>query len=465
MMPSAGFESTTPAPCPSYVQWQEAPDHAFPATWIKRRKVTWSPERLKTATVPPAQLSLRVSTPRFPILAPVKSGHITPKAVWHGTMDLPKWPPEFDDVPVERVGRVVEFGAPAFQFDDVEVLCFRLNLDELGIRDDKLLAKLVDRLNFHLEPLDFAQSGNSRVVRNPIPDFRYRPANRTLLLELLRYGKMRTKDASAPLRPADFQSQHELLVRILIGRVDDDTSQARDPATYVPTIFVDNPWSKILGRNAQGFDKWLAEFCILIDGKPKPLRPDGRRSASDERPQELASIREIHLVTNSGSVPSDRLLMQLDCPYNTYENWSSFLKVDLEAALVLPSLAPTRWRQDDFDKVEFRRSFARTAVSKSLMELRSTQVSPVGEKELLEKWKSETTLINGTFNVEGDARIVMPNGNVTLTLCAHPTAPQAWKDVCALLGIAVGEKDSISLGAGNWYRMRCSTELLIHNKF
>ena len=51
-------------------------------------------------------------------------------------------------------------------------------------------------------------------------------------------------------------------MRLLVGRVDDDTAQAHDPAVFVPAIFVDNPWSKILGREVQGFDKQMAEFCV-----------------------------------------------------------------------------------------------------------------------------------------------------------------------------------------------------------
>ena len=50
---------------------------------------------------------------------------------------------------------------------------------------------------------------------------------------------------------------------VLVGRVDDDTAQAHDPAVFVPAIFVDNPWSKILGREVQGFDKRMADSALL----------------------------------------------------------------------------------------------------------------------------------------------------------------------------------------------------------
>ena len=86
------------------------------------------------------------------------------------------------------------------------------------------------------------------------------------MVELLRYGKMKLRQPLPSLRKDDYQSQHELLVRLLVGRVDDDTSQARDAAAFVPIIFVDNPWSKVLGRGVQGFDKRMADFCVFEKG-------------------------------------------------------------------------------------------------------------------------------------------------------------------------------------------------------
>ena len=80
---------------------------------------------------------------------------------------------------------------------------------------------------------------------------------------------MRLKKEWRQITVEDFQSQHELLIRMLVGRVDDDTGQAHDPATYVPVLFVDNPWSKALGRDVQGFDKRLADFCTLEGDTPQ----------------------------------------------------------------------------------------------------------------------------------------------------------------------------------------------------
>ena len=272
---------------------------------------------------------------------------------------------------------------------------------------------------------------------------------------------MKLLETSPPLARHDFQSQHELLVRILVGRVDDDTAQARDPATFVPTIFVDNPWSKALGRSTLGYDKRKADFCILENGTPRPVRPDGRLLADDEEPQPLASIAQIHLATNTTDRASGYTLVELDCPYQTIEDWDVFEKINLQLAMGPVSIAPTRWRQSDFDAAEYRRSFARSAVSKTLKGFRSIQVSPVGGKLLKKALRTDTTWITGTFTFDDDVLFAQPTGTVTLTFHAKPSAPPVWKEVCKLFGI--DKQGSISLPAGSWYRMRCSMDLKIDN--
>src|SRR4029077_19255627 len=93
-----------------------------------------------------------------------------------------------------------------------------------------------------------------------VTPFRFCAASTTLVIELIRYRKMMQAD-SPGLTEEDFTSQHELAVRVVVGRVDDDTAQARCPAIFVPSIFVDNPWSKVVGRELLGYDKHLAHFC------------------------------------------------------------------------------------------------------------------------------------------------------------------------------------------------------------
>ena len=62
---------------------------------------------------------------------------------------------------------------------------------------------------------------------------------------------------------------------MLVGRVDDDTGQAHDPATYVPVLFVDNPWSKALGREVQGLTRGQTETGRRVPPARVPV--DARR--------------------------------------------------------------------------------------------------------------------------------------------------------------------------------------------
>jgi hypothetical protein len=255
-----------------------------------------------------------------------------------------------------------------------------------------------------------------------------------------------------------------LVVRLLVGRVDEDAAQAHSPATFVPAIFVDNSWSKIVGRSVQGFDKWMADFCVSVDGRLERLRPDGRLSVKSERPEELASIKEIRLVDTTGKGLGERIV-RLDCPFDQDGNWGAFQRIDLRLASQSSSPVPLRWGQDDIRDAAFRRSFARSVIPDSIRKLRSIQVSPIGEEGLLEKWKAETTLIEGTFIADELPQMVIPNSTATLILRSETTAPTAWKTMCSLFGIAEGDEDSISLVPGNWYRMRCSLELKIRDGF
>jgi hypothetical protein len=442
----------------SYEQKLQIPNSAFPATRITENTVTWSPQRSSVKELKQPQTQFKVAPSRWPPL-PFKDGDRKPNKIWSGIVVLPKWPPDFPHVPVERESRLPIFGKGEFRFEDVEVLGFRIDLTKCGTGDDKRLAdglaELVKPLNFHLDPLT---DKNSRSTRSSVSDFQYRPASRTLMLELVRYGKMKLKKPSLPFTLDDFQSQHELMVRILVGRVDDDTAQARDAAIFVPTIFVDNPWSKVMGRCVQGFDKRMADFCILDNRKPTRLLPDGRRLAGDKKPQPLASIAQIHLAKETGKAPSDQVLIELECPYQHIDDWNAFDKIDLNLVFGTFPFPPMRWLQTDFDKAEFSRSFARSAVAKTLRGFRSIQVSPIGERRLQQELNADTTWLTGTFKFDNDMRVARPNGTVRLTFHAEKYAPPAWKALCKLLG-----KGSISLPTGSWYRVRCSMDLKMDN--
>lgn len=444
-----------------YQQTLRAPDARFPATRIAAKSVTWLPKRTNVKEFPDVPVNFGLAPSRYPSLAPFKNGPAKSTAIWSGDVDLPKWPPAIPPKPFESMNRADTFGVAAFRFEDVEVLGFRIDLTRLGRDDDDGLAGLVDPLNFHLDPNRF-----SAATRSAVSDFRYRPASQTVMVELLRYGKMKLQETSPPLNVDDFQSQHELLARILVGRVDDDTAQARDPATFVPTIFVDNAWSKSLARSVQGFDKRMANFCISENGMPKPLRPDGRLMKDDREPRPLGSITEILLARASAETADGSKLLELDCPYHSMGDWDAFEKIDLRVALGPLSILPIGWGQTDFGGAEYRRSFARSVTTKTFKGIGSIQPSPVGANPLKETLRKETTWITGTMTYDHDAvRVVRPHGAVGLTFHALRSAPPAWKALCKLLGAEQDQKVDISLPMGNWYRMRCSMDLKINNGF
>lgn len=428
-----------------YEQAQQAPDSAWPATYIRRRPVRWEPGRSRVTQVAAGPLRLDVKRTRCPSLRPFEPGDLRVAKAWSGVLHFPTEPIYAKGKP-ERVSRADTFGVPAFRFEDVEVIGFRIDLGHRpGLDED--LARLIEPLNFHLEPAQ----GQDR-----ISDFRYLPATRTVLVELLRYGRMKLKTQESPLTVLDYQSQHELLVRVLVGRVDDDTAQAHDPAIFVPAIFVDNPWSKVLGRDVQGFGKRMADFCIDEGSNIRPLRPDGCLPG-EKQPRSLGSISSIRLVnrTSNAARPSGPPILDIDCSPETHSNWDAFRDVDLGLALGTFSLVDTRWRQTDFDRSEFRRAFARDAVRQALRGFRSVQVSPVGNRGLDKTW------ITGAFTVDDHVRMVNPKGGARLTFRADPAAPGGWRNFCEVLEIPEGESATHSFQTGSWYRLNFSMSMTV----
>ena len=456
----------------SYQQQLLAPDGAQPDVYVTKEAVTWSPERSKVSKlaakhVSQIRLDLGELPPRCPSLAPLATGPMQAKAAWFGEFRVPDRDGAVlgERLPRQRGGH--GFDVPIFRFEDVEILGFRIDIAELGREVQGSLDRLVEPLNFHLS--ERTTGGYKR--RRGTPDFRYRAATSTLVIELLRYGRMKARVPTPPLSVDDSQSQHELVVRLLVGRVDDDTAQAHAPAVYVPAIFVDNPWSKVLGRDAIGFDKRLAEFCVTRRNQQTRLLPDGRlagRATSDERsedkdlPEPLGDITHINLVDRIGNgrgLP----LVELKYPSNEHTDPEALGPIDLDLTLGSSILAGTRWRQSDFDSVEFRRSFASLAIAESARAFRSIQVAPVADRGGLEQ-----TWITGTFVVDPDIRAALPSGVASLRLHAvrrnpkmpaAPSAPESWNLLCEMLGD--GNSARITIPGGSWYRLLCSMDLRI----
>jgi hypothetical protein len=453
---------------PAYYQYLQAPDGAQPDQFVTRKPVTWLPERPDVRGVAlepgaPIRIVLGPLPVRCPILAPLQTGAHRPAAVWCGDLVLPSKPVDETGQP-QKLSKVAHaFGTPAFRFEDVEVIGFRINLADFTHDFRQVLARLVDPLNFHLrEPAIGISNGR---WRRASADFRYRAATPTLVIELLRYGRMKARVPAPPLEIDDRQSQHELLVRLLVGRVDDDTAQAREPSMYVPAIFVDNPWSKTLGRDTVGFDKRMVEFFVGEDGRFERLLPDGRLatpSAGERRPEPLGSITRANLVDRTGAQRGHPLL-DLKVSSTDHTDADALRPLDFDLTFGTSTLAGTRWRQSDFDAAEFRRSFATLAMAENLRAFRTIQVAPVVVRgDLQQNW------ITGTLAVDADIRAHLPTGTATLTLHAvqpdgtQPSAsstPEAWNMLCALLGD--GKTAEVTLPSGSWYRLRCSMDLTI----
>ena len=326
-----------------------------------------------------------------------------------------------------------------FRFDDVELFGFRIDLprqrrpaDEDAVRN--VLRDLVAPLNFHrtagLPDACGAQA------------FRYEAASRTLVIELLRYGAMRWGLKTAPGAPDLSTGQHELLVRVLVGRVDGgDTAQARSPALFVPTLFVDNPWSRYVGRELNGFDKHLACFAVG-PGPDAALAPDSCRTGTgQDGPVPLSAITRVCLADGAGARPTEGSeVLQLQLPT------VARLAPRAGTALADQRWRQSCWRQHHFDDPLFRRGFAAEALRWSPTHLPGIQASPVDGRPLPHAW------INASFGFE-QFEALQPAGVAQLALGdAGGLAPAPWAALVGLLR-QLGSAE-IALPTGDWYHAR-----------
>lgn len=456
-------ESTVPA----YVQLVTAPDVALQSKNVAALRVSWAPLRGQVQKLNPGGVvTLEVLAASWPALAEilqmtgagavrkleaVRSGRIVEsdglldegtdsgqegakmsrasevmpaaRPVSHGGVARPS---------IELLRYAGIFGAPVFRFEKVDVVGFRITLPAAKIG---ALQKLVEPLNFH------------RKVRGMVADFTWRVATSTVMVELLHYGKMKSQSPEEPLRAEDFMSQHELLVRLLVGKVDDDGSQAREASMFVPAIFVDNAWSKVVGRETQGMPKELAQFCISDSkGDFCALEMDGALPSQAVQP--LTKVVRVRLAGSGPGTPPG--LLDLSYPSDLAQADEKFERVDLNAVLDDMVFGSSRWRQSDFEKREFRRSFARHAMSGGFNGFRSVQVSPVDDRGLPSTW------IHGQVTVK-NFKARFPHGVATLTFSeGSREAGDPWLALCDILG---GKE--ISLPSGEWYRLKMSMDLSI----
>jgi hypothetical protein len=431
-------------PWPSYMQRASSPDPDRCAAELRVIDSGWPTVPAKVERVPKTKaMRLTFERVRFPNLSFLLHAEAMPKSVMSRLVDLPP-PPQAPPKASARIPQATVFG-PAFRFKNVEIIGFRIDASRIG--PDANVGILLERLR---NPPDGTTP--------PEDNFEYRLATRTIIVELLRYGEMQSIHPRLPIRAQDYMSQHELLIRVLVGRVDDDTSQARAPAVFVPTIFVDNPWTKAVGRELLGFPKELTQFCVDRGADVEPLSWDGYTKGENPEKRPLYQVSQVRVVRNLNetTTPTDTLLKLNYSTQFLDDRFERFDLTNLFSTALVPS-AP--WRQFDFNERAFRRSFARDVLANGFARFGSIQRAPVDHRDgtLL------TALITGSI-VLNDIETQFPSAVASLTFNRphgmrddHP-----WARLHHLLG--KGAPDTkLDLPTGSWYRLRCSMDLTIDN--
>lgn len=119
----------------------------------------------------------------------------------------------------------------------------------------------------------------------PYPDrsYVYEPVSSDIILEYIDYGSMVAANPPPHLSIDDSAGQHELVFRVLVGRVDRGSRVAKKPAMFCPFVFVDSTWSLISGREIMGYPKELATFKRYVeDGELAACRVSARDRAGVE---------------------------------------------------------------------------------------------------------------------------------------------------------------------------------------
>ncbi|MDM0012456.1 hypothetical protein QTH87_08420 [Variovorax sp. J22P168] len=334
---------------------------------------------------------------------------------------------------LSRSPRPKPFQNTGYRFSDLDLVGMRVDLRPFGADADELLNEMIRPLNFHLE----SQRLSDRIAAL---GFSYRPAARTLSIELVRYGRMHWGEQVPEDGIDPFESQYELLMRVLVGRVDDDGAQAHDPAAYVPAIFVDNGWSKVIGRELQGFEKRLARF---VDCDGQPLAPPGASPRSGSPLFDIAHIDQLDSLAPGAEAVriADIALPPIPSDWLAHAQRVDTFGVELAAG--------PRWQQRDFAGREFRRSFARDVLEDGLTRFRSIQVTPVDGRPLPKAW------ITGSFRLR-DLRSTFPTGIATIKLHSDPRLPRAFTRLRELLG-----DQPFTVPTGDWYVGRSSLDLSV----
>lgn len=264
------------------------------------------------------------------------------------------------------VGRFVKFfepradprSPPPYSFENIVASGFKFAGDI-----DKLQA-LVDAML------------NTNPARNePRQNFKYRVASNEVVVEYLEYGRMRSTATEVNARrDEDYTSQFELVVRLIVGKTEEDSATASDPVVFCPFLFVDNWASMISGREVLGLWKRMAAFspgrgdassdAAQIRDRLWGNDRDHRGSAS-QLPKKV--VRRIQPAV--GGLHGGRIVNHLAPQYDTNnKKFAIEIEHDLDAereALRASRFSKSRtggilpWDQTDLGRPEFRRRFAR----------------------------------------------------------------------------------------------------------
>ena len=111
-------------------------------------------------------------------------------------------------------------------------------------------------------------------LNHPFPDrpYKYVPATRSVFIEHLHYGAMSSLDPPPGVSSNDKETQRELVLRVLVARVDEDglPGLGTDPRVFCPFICVDSGWSLVSGREVLGYPKLRGVFnpqSVAVEGK------------------------------------------------------------------------------------------------------------------------------------------------------------------------------------------------------
>jgi hypothetical protein len=453
----------------TYRQLRETPQPFSSATRLLQQHVRWDMGRshVKKAGAGPQIIS---ATPvRLPSLAQLGDKPTNIPHAWTGLYEEPGTHAEEPGTHAvasatrSDLDRGRSYPNAAFRFSDIEVLAIRIELGQHAL--------VQAGLNEWIEPLNFPPPRGSH------RGFKFQVASTVIQVILLRYGRMETVEGEST---AGYQSQHELVVRLLVGKVDAGRGgKVYDLAVHTPAIFVDNTWSKVIGRDLQGFEKCLADFCVTEDTGYSRLNPDGGLAGGAiGRP--LSDITRIVLVdrASNDAMSHGQPLLDIVSPPDQ-GNWNKPQRSGTHMLMALPDqkltwsllrhrvrrlfssshLSQTKrpawpgWRPGDLGGSQwFSDSLEDERLWRQLSEFDSIQATPVDDRGLAPAWISAVCKVKGLTSQlpsdGGDAN------KVKVTFYAPDSAPRGWQKLYGLLG-----PDNRTLEVADWYRSKFSMDL------